>query len=131
MSIIDIPNLKEIATWEGYFYVTWIFFKFCTKKYVKKVGQFSGTNILRNTEAIYFNFGMLSCAYVMQKIYKFGRNQCSSFRDTDGWIWQLYCTSNCTHLCAAHLVFLATDTLLCVLLTTVNREIFMWKLFMW
>ena len=49
------------------------------KKDVKKIEQFSGTNILITTEVISFNFDMCSCVYVGQKIYKFGRNQHSSF----------------------------------------------------
>ena len=54
------------------------------KKNVKKIGQFSGTNILRTTKAIFFNFDMSSCVYVRQKICKFGRDWYSSFGDTEG-----------------------------------------------
>ena len=50
----------------------------------KKIGQFLGTNILRTAKAISFNFDMRSSVYVRQKIYKFGRNQHSSFGDTEG-----------------------------------------------
>ena len=44
MSIISVPNLKEIEAWEGYFYATKIYLQFCAKekKTVKKIGQFSG-----------------------------------------------------------------------------------------
>ena len=78
MSIIGVPNLKEIETWEGCFNVT------CAQmKNVKKLEQFSG----RNSEVISFNFDMWSTVYVRQKIYKFGRNWLSSFGDTEGWIW--------------------------------------------
>ena len=34
----------------------------------------------------------VATVYVRQKIYKFGRNQLSSFEDTEGRIWQLYST---------------------------------------
>ena len=49
---------------------------------MKKIGQFSETNISRTTKAISFNFDMSSCVYVRQKICKFGRNRYSSFGDT-------------------------------------------------
>ena len=48
---------------------------------MKKVGQGSGIN---STEAISFNFDMSSSVYVRPKIYKFGRNQLSSFGNTEG-----------------------------------------------
>ena len=32
--------------------------KLCEKENVKKIGQFSGTNILKTTEVISFNFDM-------------------------------------------------------------------------
>ena len=51
---------------------------------MKKIGQFSGTNISRITKAISFNFDMLNCVYERQKICKFGRNRYSSFGDTEG-----------------------------------------------
>ena len=41
MCFIDVPNLKEIKPWEGYFYVVQKFFKSgAKKKNVKKIGQF-------------------------------------------------------------------------------------------
>ena len=40
MSLIDVPNLKEIKPWEGYFYMLQKFFKSGAKKNVKKMGQF-------------------------------------------------------------------------------------------
>ena len=40
MFLIDVPNLKEIKPWEGYFYVVQKFFKTGEKKNVKKIGQF-------------------------------------------------------------------------------------------
>ena len=46
--------------------------------------QYLRSNISRTAEAISFNFDMLSSVYVRQKIYKFGRNQHSSFGDTEG-----------------------------------------------
>ena len=45
MSIISVPNLKEIETWEGYFYGV------KKKKNVKKIRQFLGTNISRSAKA--------------------------------------------------------------------------------
>ena len=45
MCLIDVPSLKEIESWEGYFYVVHKFFKSGSKKKekknVKKIGQFS------------------------------------------------------------------------------------------
>ena len=40
MCLIDVPNLKEINPWEGYFYVVQKFFKSSAKKNVKKLGNF-------------------------------------------------------------------------------------------
>ena len=90
MSFISVPNLTEMETWEGYFYVTWMYLK---KKNVKKIGKFLGTNISRTADAISFNFDVWNSVYVRQNLYKFGRNQLSSFGDTEGWIWQLCGTS--------------------------------------
>ena len=59
MSIISVPNLKEIETWEGYFMR---FKHICNfvqrRRNVKKIGQYLGTNISRSAEAISFNFDM-------------------------------------------------------------------------
>ena len=40
MCLIDVPNLKEMEPWEGYFYVVHKFFKSGAKKNVKKMGNF-------------------------------------------------------------------------------------------
>ena len=59
MSLIDVPYLKEIKPWEGYFYVIQIFFKSgAKKKNVKKIGQFFEVYILHSTNPISFKFGM-------------------------------------------------------------------------
>ena len=50
---------------------------------MKKIRQFLGTNISRTAEVISFKFDMCSSVYVRQKIYNFGRNQLSSFGDTE------------------------------------------------
>ena len=51
---------------------------------MKKIGQFSGTNILRNAEVISFSFDIWSSIHVKQKMHKFGINQLSSFGDMEG-----------------------------------------------
>ena len=80
------------------------------------------TNILRTT-AISFNFDMLSCVYVRQKIYEFGRNQLSSFGDTKGYFMV---PVNNTLVCrTSSFVSLAADTPLCVLIKYFTGEIFM------
>ena len=88
MGIIGVTNLKEIERWEGYFHLKCI----CNFKEEKceEHWQFSETNISRNAEVISFNFDMQSSIYVRQKTDQFGRNQLSSFGDTEGWIWHLY-----------------------------------------
>ena len=59
MSLIDVPNLKEIEPWEGYFYVVQKFFKSgVKKKNVKKMGQFLEAYILHTTNPISFKFVM-------------------------------------------------------------------------
>ena len=65
MSRIDVPNLKEIEQWEGYFYVVQKFFKSGAKKKkkkekkdMKKMGQFLKVYILHITNSISFNFVM-------------------------------------------------------------------------
>ena len=84
------------------------------RKNVKKIGEFLGTNISRTTKAISFNFGMWSCAYVRQKIYKFGlvvlEIQMAEFGN-------FTVPVNNTPVChTSSFIFLATDTLLCVLI---------------
>ena len=55
MCLIDVPNLKEIKPWEGYFYVVQKLFKSSAKKKnVKKIGQFLKVYILFTTNPIYF-----------------------------------------------------------------------------
>ena len=60
MCLIDVPNLKEIAPQEGYFYVVQKFFKSSAKKKknVKKIGQFLEVYILFTTNPISFIFDM-------------------------------------------------------------------------
>ena len=59
MSLIDVPNLKEIKLWEGYFYVVQKFFKSgVKKKNVKNMGQFLEAYILQTTNPISFKFVM-------------------------------------------------------------------------
>ena len=60
MSLIDVPNLKEIEPWEDYFYVVQKFFKRGAKKKknVKKIGQFLEVYILFTTNLISFKFDM-------------------------------------------------------------------------
>ena len=91
MSLIDVPNLKEIEPWEGYFYMVQKFFKSGAKKKkkkekknVKKMGQLLEVYILHTTNPISFKFVMLGHVYVEHKICKFGRNSPSSLRDTRG-----------------------------------------------
>ena len=55
MSIISVPNLKEIETWEGYLNIV---VNLCKEEKCEENWKFSGTNILTNTEAISFNFDM-------------------------------------------------------------------------
>ena len=93
MSIIGVPNLKETETWEGYFNAHNYICKEESYTCMKKMGQHLGVNISRNAEAISLNFDMSSSVYKRQKIYKFGRNQLSSFGGMEGRIWQLYVTS--------------------------------------
>ena len=72
----------------------------------------------------FLQFCMWSSIYVRQKIYKFRRNQLGSFGDTKGLIWQL-CPVNNTFVChTSSFVFLATDTLLCILNTCVPHIFF-------
>ena len=91
MSLIDVPNLKEIQPWKGCFYVVQKFFKIGAKKKkkkekknVKKIGQRLEAYILHTTNPISFKFVMLGHVYVEHKICKFGRNPPSSLRDTRG-----------------------------------------------
>ena len=62
MCLIDVPNLKEIAPQEGYFYVVQKFFRRGVKKKenknVKKIGQFLEVYILFTTNLISFKFDM-------------------------------------------------------------------------
>ena len=62
MCLIDVPNLKEIKPWEGYFYVVQKFFKGGAKKKekknVKKIGQFLEVYILFTTNPISFRFDL-------------------------------------------------------------------------
>ena len=63
MSLIDVPNLKEIEPWEGYFYMVQKFFKSGAKKKkekknVKKMGQFLEVYTLHITNLISFKFVM-------------------------------------------------------------------------
>ena len=60
MSLIDVPNLKEIERWEGYFYMVQKFFKSSAKKKknVKKMGQPLEAYILYITNPISFKFDM-------------------------------------------------------------------------
>ena len=60
MCLIDVPNLKEIAPQEGYFYVVQKFFKSSAKKKknVKKIGQFLEVYIFFTTNPISFKFDM-------------------------------------------------------------------------
>ena len=39
MYLIDVPNLKEIDPWEGYFYVVQKFFKSSAKKIEEEKGE--------------------------------------------------------------------------------------------
>ena len=61
MCLIDVPNVKEIEPWEGYFYVVQKFFKSSAKKKekknVKKIGQFLEVYILFTTKP-FFKFDM-------------------------------------------------------------------------
>ena len=95
MSLIDVPNLKEIQPWKGCFYVVQKFFKIGAKKKkkkkkkkekknVKKMGQFLEAYILHTTNPISFKFDMQGHVYVEHKICKFGRNPPGSLRDTRG-----------------------------------------------
>ena len=52
MSIIGVPNLKDRNT-KGNLN---IFVNLCKEEKCEKIWQFSGTNMLRNTKAISFNF---------------------------------------------------------------------------
>ena len=58
MSLIDVPNLKEIEPWEGYFYMVQKFFKSSAKKKknVKKMGQFLEAYSLHTAIPISFKF---------------------------------------------------------------------------
>ena len=62
MCLIDVPNLKEIASQKGYFYVVQKFFKSSAKKKekknVKKIGQFLEVYILFTTNPISLKFDM-------------------------------------------------------------------------
>ena len=88
MYLIDLPNLKEIERWKGYFYVVQKFFKSCAKKKknMKKIGQFLEVYILFTTNPISFKFDIckLGHVYVKYKICKFDKNPLSSSRDTRG-----------------------------------------------
>ena len=62
MSLIDVPNLKEIKPWEGYFYMVRKFLKSSAKKKkkekknVKKIGQFLEVYILHTINQISLKF---------------------------------------------------------------------------
>ena len=63
MSCIDVPNLKQIKPWEGYFYVIQKFFKSSAKKKkekknVMKIRQFLKVYIFHTTNSISFKFVM-------------------------------------------------------------------------
>ena len=60
MSIISVPNLREIKTWEGYFMQLKCICNFVQRrrKMLKKIRQFLGTNISRTANVISFNFDM-------------------------------------------------------------------------
>ena len=99
----------------------------CEKKNVKKIGQFSETNILRTTEVISFSFDMWSSVYVKQKMHKFGRNQLSSFGDISG---RLNLATLRYHTCALHIffvflvAFISTITALSLAIHFFNMAIF-------
>ena len=71
MSILSVTNLKKIEIWN-----------FVRRKCEENWENFR-TNISRSAEAISLNFYMYSSVYVKHKIYKFYRNQLSSFGDTE------------------------------------------------
>ena len=54
MSIISVPNLKEIETWESYFYAANIrICNFVQRRKTKKIGQLLGTiTYLKNAEVL-------------------------------------------------------------------------------
>ena len=60
MSIISVPNLKQSKHEKVILTQLKYICNFCVKKRknVKKIKQFTGTNISRNAEAISFNFDM-------------------------------------------------------------------------
>ena len=64
MSLINVPNLKEIKPWKSYFYMVQKFFKSDAKKKknekknVKEMGQFLEVYILHTTNLISLKFVM-------------------------------------------------------------------------
>ena len=63
MCFIDVPNLKDIDPWEGYFYVVQVFFERIAKKNVKKIGQFYIFSS-HTINPISFKFDMYDHAYI-------------------------------------------------------------------
>ena len=61
-----------------------LFLKRCKEENMKKIGQFSGTNISWTAVLIFLKLCKLGCVYGGHKICKFGRNQLSSYRDIMG-----------------------------------------------
>ena len=51
------------------------------KRNVKKIGQFSGTNILQTTKLIFLQIWYV---YGRHKMPEFGIDRCSSYRDVRG-----------------------------------------------
>ena len=108
MSIISVPNLKEIKTWEGYFYATNIFVILCEEENVKKIRHFLGTNISRSAEAI----------SICEVVYMYGRKYINLVEIglVVLEIWKV--PVNNTLVCrTSSFAFLAADTLLYVLIT--------------
>ena len=60
MCLISVPNLKEIHSGEGCFFLAQIIVvNWCNEEEnVKKIGQFSETHILQTAYLIFFKFGM-------------------------------------------------------------------------
>ena len=89
------------------------------KKKVKKMGQSSGTHILRTIGPISFKCGMYSRVYGGHKICEFDRNWHSGYRDIRG------CKNgesvNNTLVC--HTAFLAADTRTCVLIPLMQKAL--------
>ena len=87
MCLIDVPNLKEITPWEGYFYVVQKFFKnSAKKKNVKKIGQFL-EEYISCSPVIRFPSNVICkvmYVYVEHIICKFDKNLLSSSQDTRG-----------------------------------------------